>query len=260
VALPVLLALFFLGPPWLGAGFIAVACILALQEFFALLAARGIRALQGMGLVVMAIVFVETTRPELLPPMLPLALGLVIVAALTRARDLAESVSAAGLTLLGALYVGALGGSMAALLLIPPVAAGPWRLVFLMAVIMTADTTAYFGGRLFGRHKLAPLVSPGKTIEGAVGALLGGIPAALLVRHFGIPDLPLGHAVLLGIAVCVVGIVGDLGESLMKRWAGVKDSGTLFPGHGGMLDRVDSLLLGAPVLYYYFLLTYHGAS
>jgi len=73
------------------------------------------------------------------------------------------------------------------------------------------------------------------------------------VRQLGLPDLPLGHAVGLGLAVAAFGIVGDLDESLLKRWAGVKDSGALFPGHGGMLDRLDSLLFGAPVLYYYFL-------
>ncbi|PYQ16541.1 MAG: phosphatidate cytidylyltransferase, partial [Acidobacteria bacterium] len=75
----------------------------------------------------------------------------------------------------------------------------------------------------------------------------------LAVRALGLPQLPLAHAVILGTGVAVMGIVGDLEESLLKRWAGVKDSGRLFPGHGGMLDRMDSLLFGAPVLYYYFL-------
>jgi phosphatidate cytidylyltransferase len=76
----------------------------------------------------------------------------------------------------------------------------------------------------------------------------------LLVRAFGLPGLPVRDAVLLGVGVAIAGLIGDLAESLMKRWAGIKDSGTLFPGHGGMLDRLDSLLFGAPVLYYYFLL------
>jgi phosphatidate cytidylyltransferase len=85
-----------------------------------------------------------------------------------------------------------------------------------------------------------------------VGGIAGGILGALVVRQLGLPSLSLAHAVSLGAAVAALGIVGDLDESLLKRWAGVKDSGTLFPGHGGMLDRLDSLLFGAPVLYYYF--------
>ena len=100
---------------------------------------------------------------------------------------------------------------------------------------------------------MAPKISPGKSIEGAVAGLVGGALGALAVRELGLPDLPLLHTLILGVSVAALGIVGDLDESLLKRWAGVKDSGTLFPGHGGMLDRLDSLLFGAPVLYYYFL-------
>ncbi len=99
-------------------------------------------------------------------------------------------------------------------------------------------------------------MSPGKSIEGLLGGIVGGVAGAMIVRRFGLPWLPLAHAVVLGIVVTLVGIAGDLAESLLKRWAGVKDSGTLFPGHGGMLDRLDSLLFGAPVLYYYFLYAY----
>ena len=102
------------------------------------------------------------------------------------------------------------------------------------------------------RRRLAPSVSPGKSVEGAFGGLVGGALGALAVRQLGMPDMPALHAAALGVGVAAAGIVGDLGESLLKRWAGVKDSGTLFPGHGGMLDRIDSLLFGAPVLYYYF--------
>ena len=130
---------------------------------------------------------------------------------------------------------------------------GAWRMVLLLAIIMAADTAAFFVGHAFGRRPLASQVSPGKTVEGAFGGLVGGVAGALAVRALGLPGLPLAHAVALGLGVAALGIVGDLDESLIKRWAGVKDSGELFPGHGGMLDRIDSLLFGAPVLYYYFL-------
>jgi phosphatidate cytidylyltransferase len=129
-------------------------------------------------------------------------------------------------------------------------------MLLLLAIIMAADTLAFFFGHAFGRHRLAPDVSPGKTVEGALAGVLGGVLGALAVRHYGLPQVPLAHALALGACVAGMGIVGDLDESLLKRWAGVKDSGRLFPGHGGALDRLDSLLFGGPILYYYFLLVH----
>jgi phosphatidate cytidylyltransferase len=166
--------------------------------------------------------------------------------------EFAGRVSASAGTLLGAVYLGGLGGAMAALALLPPMADGPWRLVLLLAILMVADSSAYFAGRAVGRNKMAPSISPGKTWEGAAAGLAGGVLGALAVRALGLPALPPLHAAALGALVAAAGAAGDLAESLLKRWAGVKDSGHLFPGHGGMLDRLDSLLFGAPVLYYYF--------
>jgi phosphatidate cytidylyltransferase len=118
---------------------------------------------------------------------------------------------------------------------------------------MSADSAALFAGSALGRHRLAPRISPGKTWEGLAGGLAGGVLGAVIVRGAALPWMPAWHAVALAVAVALAGTAGDLVESLLKRWAGVKDSGTLFPGHGGMLDRLDSLLFGAPVLYGYLL-------
>lgn len=111
------------------------------------------------------------------------------------------------------------------------------------------DTFAYFIGSHFGKNKLCPLISPGKTIEGALGGLLGSVVAILLLGS--IFKLPLGHCLIMGILVGSVAPVGDLAESAMKRFAGVKDSGKILPGHGGILDRFDSILFTVPVVYYY---------
>jgi phosphatidate cytidylyltransferase len=254
VALPPLLVANFAGPPWLGAGLVGLAVLLGLFEFFGLLRARGLRPLQRTGLVLAAALFLELAAPGLLHFSLwPLLALLLLAVTLWRGADFEATVPAAAGTLLGAVYLGVLGGTMAALRILPPAERGAWRLLLLLAIIMLADTVAFFVGHAWGRRRLAPGVSPHKTVEGALGGLVGGMAGALAVRALGMPELPVVHAAGLGALVAALGIVGDLDESLLKRWAGVKDSGTLFPGHGGMLDRLDSLLFGAPVLYYYFL-------
>ena len=126
---------------------------------------------------------------------------------------------------------------------------GPQGLFLLMLTVIVSDTSQYYTGRLFGRHPLAPAVSPKKTIEGAVGGFIFGTLLMAVLGHWWLPDVPLPVRIALGAAVVALGIVGDLFESMLKRSAGVKDSSTLIPGHGGVLDRIDALLFAAPVYY-----------
>ena len=124
---------------------------------------------------------------------------------------------------------------------------GPWLVLFLLVLIWTADSGAYFAGRRFGRHKLASRVSPGKSLEGVAGALLLGSLFTLAAGvGLGIAGRTLGLFLLLGVATVLVSVLGDLFESLVKRYRDVKDSGGLLPGHGGVLDRIDSLTAAAP--------------
>jgi phosphatidate cytidylyltransferase len=253
VALPLLLAGLLLGPPILAVAIVAAAVLLGASELFTLLAKGGMAPLRATGFVVMAVVFVDVARPGGLPGSAwPLAAVGVLLSMLLRSRDLALAVPSGAGTLLAAAYLGGLGGSIAALRILEPAGEGAWRMLLLLAIVMGADTAAFFVGSALGRRKLAPAISPGKTVEGLVGGLVGGILGALAVRWAGLRSLPIDHAVGLGLAAAALGTAGDLAESLVKRWAGVKDSGALFPGHGGMLDRLDSLLFAAPVLYYYF--------
>jgi phosphatidate cytidylyltransferase len=254
VVLPVVLAALLLGPPLLGAAVVLALLLLGLWEFFGLLEARGLVPYRVTGVALTLAIFVEVvTRLDWVgPPLWPMVALVSLTALLLRVGEFTATVPAAALTLLGATYLGALGGTLAGLRVLDPVALAPWRIVLLLAIIMVSDTAAFFVGSAIGRRKLAPGISPGKTVEGAAGGLVGGIAGALAVWAAGLPGVPAWHAGVLGFVVAILGILGDLLESLLKRWAGVKDSGRLFPGHGGMLDRLDSLLFGAPILYYYF--------
>lgn len=122
---------------------------------------------------------------------------------------------------------------------------------FVLAVLFAGDTAAYYVGKAFGRHKLSPNISPGKTVEGALGGLVANLLVGTLFKKCWLPELSWGFCVGLVVLLGVVGQVGDLVESMLKRSVDLKDSGRAFPGHGGVLDRVDGLLFAAPTLYYF---------
>ncbi|MFA9497387.1 MAG: phosphatidate cytidylyltransferase [Deltaproteobacteria bacterium] len=122
---------------------------------------------------------------------------------------------------------------------------------FLLILVFVGDTAAYYAGTYFGRHKLCPAVSPNKTIEGSVGGLAANLVAGALFKYFFMPSLSWGLSLLCFFSIGAAGQVGDLFESELKRASHIKDSGTLFPGHGGILDRIDALLFAAPVAYFF---------
>ena len=133
------------------------------------------------------------------------------------------------------------------------VLAGPRLLLLIFALLWANDTFAYLTGRLLGKHKLFPRISPGKTIEGSIGGLVFTLAGIVVFSHY-VDWLSLGSAVGLGLIAVVFGTLGDLCESMLKRQAGVKDSGKLIPGHGGILDRFDSVLFAVPFVFVFLLL------
>jgi phosphatidate cytidylyltransferase len=152
----------------------------------------------------------------------------------------------------GILYIGL---TLSYLLLIRGLPDGTLWVFFVVLVTWAGDTGAYVAGKSLGRHALAPVISPKKTYEGLAGGLLFACILALVAREWFLPALSPRDCLLLGLLLTVAGLVGDLAESAIKRSAGFKDSGALIPGHGGMLDRLDSLLFTAPVFYYYVTVT-----
>jgi len=150
-------------------------------------------------------------------------------------------------TVLGVLYISLF---LSYLVLLHAGQNGRQWIFFLLIVLWCTDIGAYAVGRIWGRHRLSPLVSPHKTIEGAVGGLIFSLVAAFILKKLLLEDLGLAQAAALSFVIAVPGQAGDLCESALKRYFGVKDSGTMLPGHGGMLDRIDSLLFAAPLTYY----------
>jgi phosphatidate cytidylyltransferase len=188
-----------------------------------------------------------------LPISLPAALVLLLVLALLvqlfdRSAKLLFGLPA---LLFGAIYLGFLPAHLLGYYRLGPTTAStPWPVFFVLALVWAADTAAYLVGSLLGRHKLWPRVSPSKSWEGAAAGFL--VPIVLSIALGGwVENLSIPERVVAGILVGLFAQLGDMGESLMKREASMKDSGTSFPGHGGILDRIDSLALAVPVLYYW---------
>ena len=171
--------------------------------------------------------------------------------------DLGEALPSSAIAVMATLYIGMLGGSLIRLRGDFP-DNGPKLVFFLLLVVWLGDAGAYYTGKTLGRHKLSPRISPKKTVEGGIGGVVVAMIAALVIHFTFFPAFPLLHAMIAGLLLSATGIIGDLAESMWKRSAEVKDSGTLIPGHGGFLDRFDSIFYTAPILYTYWSLLMHG--
>lgn len=166
--------------------------------------------------------------------------------------NLDEALPSSAIALLVTLYIGMLAGALIRLHNDFPTG---WKLIFfLLLVVWLGDAGAYYVGKQFGRHKMSPRISPKKTIEGGIGGVTTSIVTALVIHYTFFKEFPLLHVVIAGVVLSIAGMIGDLAESMWKRSAAVKDSGTLIPGHGGFLDRFDSILYTAPLLYGYWML------
>ncbi len=179
------------------------------------------------------------------PSLLGVILVAVAVSLMTSGRHGAPLVHGAAAGLLAPVYIGLPLGALVAIHQV----AGREGVLTLIATVAASDSCQYYSGRTFGRRPLAPSISPKKTIEGAVGGLLLAPLALVAIAHWWLPALHPVAVWAAGIAMVIAGIAGDLFESSFKRAAGVKDSGTLIPGHGGVLDRIDALLFCIPLFY-----------
>jgi phosphatidate cytidylyltransferase len=247
--LPALLLAIILAPDWLFTAIIALLGGLALYEVGSMTAARGARrvALLIVAALLPAAAVFMAPGPFMIVPEFTF-IGTALMMALMWVHGTEAAPHGAALTAIGAVYVGALFPYFA---LLRNLRDGVALTILMLLLVVATDSAAYFVGRSIGRTRLAPRVSPHKTVEGAVGGLLAAVAAGIALWPMLVPRWDLAAVVTLSVAVSLLGQVGDLIGSALKRAAGVKDSGWIFPGHGGMLDRTCSLVFAAAFTYYY---------
>ena len=271
IVLPFLIASILIS--WLQPLFVALAAaalVLGLYEFYVLARKKDIKPDIAAGYLGGAAIFTifyfaspfpGTERLDVQTILLVILLLVVatLIAATLRGAPYDKMISSTSATILGVLYVVLLGSHLVAVRTGFPHALAADLLSFFFLILMGADIGAYYVGRAMGKHKLAPKISPGKTWEGVVGGVLAALILAAVSHYWFFPELPLKFALPLAAVMILLGILGDLTESALKRGAGAKDAANILPGHGGILDRLDSLLFNAPLLYY-FARVYFGAN
>lgn len=262
VLVPLVLLLVFKGQLPLVTAVVGAVAELALWEYLNLADAFGAKTPRIAAVVSVALLFLFTLRrPDLIAPLTgAIVLALLIVCAFRSPPN--RVLPDAGFSLFGVLYIGL---TLTALPLLSAQENGPSLLLFLFCVVWAGDIAALYIGRTWGRKKLAPAISPGKSWEGSIASILGSLivtgfllwlASLLQAREVAILSYPgsILHWLVLAAVLNVAAQVGDLVESALKRGAGVKDSGSILPGHGGVLDRIDALLIAAPALWYALLI------
>jgi phosphatidate cytidylyltransferase len=235
---------------------IAIISSLALYEFLILGRRKGYHLPIALSIIVMLFIIAAFVLEPISVEM-GVFLALLVLPAwyVLFGGHLDEALPSSAIAVLATLYVGMLGGSLVRL---HNDFADGWKLIFfLLLVVWLGDAGAYYVGKQFGRHKMSPRISPKKTIEGGIGGACVSLITAIVVHFTFFKNFPLIHAAIAGVILSAAGVVGDLAESMWKRSADVKDSGTLLPGHGGFLDRFDSIFFTAPILYSYWFLILH---
>ena len=250
IAIPIVLGIILYGHPLLFFVFIASIILIATYEYFSMVSNAGKRGFPAEGLVLsfilLAFYFFLPKYLALIGILIPLIL---FTAWFFKENDLSMAIDSISYTLFGIFYTAGLGGYF---LLIGKMEGGRDMVVFILLFIWMGDSMAYYVGRKFGKSKPFKMVSPNKTTAGAMANIIGTLITAVLASTLFFDKIPLIHCLIVSFICGIIGQFGDLAESLIKRNCQVKDSGNLVPGHGGILDRIDSLLFAGPVFYCYY--------
>jgi phosphatidate cytidylyltransferase len=238
-------------PPAAFFGLVSAVGLLAVGEWFRLLTPKEQWPINmGIGGAATLALFCSAQWPGLMPDRLILLLTVLLAAGLPLVSPLGlrDAVMQSAFLVTGVLYIGL---TLSCLLFTRALPDGEFLVFFVVLVTWAGDTGAYIFGKTMGRRPLAPVISPKKTIEGLFGGTILALVVAVLSQLWFLPSVTLTDAAVLGMLLTVAGLLGDLTESALKRSVNQKDSGSLIPGHGGMLDRLDSLLFTSPFFYYY---------
>jgi phosphatidate cytidylyltransferase len=249
VMVPPIVFLIAVGPSEVLYLMVVVATFLGLREYYNLTLphSKRIERTVGIGLGVILSFILSFGDMKEISPFLVLMLAILSILFMATSEDLSSTVSKMGMTLFGILFIGFL---LAYVSIIRSMVNGRVWVLFLIVTVWAGDIFALLIGSLFGKHKLYPKISPKKTFEGLIGSVVGSILVALAFSFSFLPNIEKGFCIFLAIGLGILGQLGDFTESMLKRSAQVKDSGGLIPGHGGMLDRLDSFLFSAPFLHY----------
>ncbi len=249
IMVPPVLLLIILGPPSILHLMVLVATFFGLREYYNLILPHSgwVERIVGIGLGLILSILSSFRAIEAISLLFVIVLLALSVLFMAISEDLSSGISKMGMTLFGILFIGFL---LAYVSLIRNMPNGRLWVLFLIATVWAGDISALLIGSFLGRHKLYPKISPNKTFEGLGGAIVGTVIIALAFAMVLLPRLEIGICIFLAIGIAILGQLGDFTESMLKRGAHVKDSGTLIPGHGGMLDRLDSFLFSAPFLHY----------
>lgn len=229
---------------------VILVAILAAWEYFTMSSSDinlGLKIL-GTGLTGAVSVLIYVFGYSAVPLFITASVLAVFIYLLFFCKDMYLIVNATGKTVLGIIYIGLF---LSYAIGIKTFKNGGWWLLFLFSIVWMNDTFAFFIGKRFGKTKLAPVISPNKTIEGAAGGLIAVVGTAIIFNALLLKELGILHVILLSVSLGVLCQFGDMFESMLKRSAGVKDSGSFLPGHGGVLDRIDSTIITLPFFYYY---------
>ena len=249
VSLPILLAIIYFGTPFHFFLLLEFAIFIGLYEFYRMIEKGGLGCYKWAGIILGILLSAAIFKGTYINLVIAASVIILFIIRIFEGNTSDNTFSYVSNTIFGIVYVSFL---MSYLGVIRASGDNGRELIFFVLLITwMGDTTAYYGGKGFGKHKLAPAISPKKTVEGAIIGLIGSIVGAIIAKSWFL-DISILNAIAAGILIGVFGQFGDLSESIIKRNLQVKDSGGIIPGHGGILDRVDSLLFSAPVFYYYY--------
>jgi phosphatidate cytidylyltransferase len=250
IAIPLVMGIVLYGSPLLFFGFIVAIVMIANNEYFSMISNMGVEGFPVEGGVLCFLLlmgfYLGGQSLLLFAVLLPVIL---FTTWFIRGNDLKVALDQIAYTVLGVFYVAGLGGYF---LLIHNLEGGNQMIMLLMLIIWAGDTAAYYVGRNLGKHKFIPSVSPNKTVEGVIANVVGTLLATYLAKSWFFEEFSLPHCLIVAFICGIIGQFGDFAESMIKRNCRVKDSGSMIPGHGGFLDRIDSLLFAGPAFYCYY--------